>query len=470
MTTHVSSLPAHAPMAPVTGAATDYDLLLDAIGDAALVLIGEASHGTHDFYRERARITRRLIDERGFHAVAIEGDWPDTARADRYVRDLPTAPGLVPANQRPDRSAAEALAGFRRFPEWMWRNVDVARFLEWLRARNSSERFAQRRVGVYGLDLYSMQSSMASVVAYLSRVNPAAAQAASERYACFDQVGISDPERVGAEYGYAVTRGVLDPCEDDVVAELLELATQRSALLSLDGHAAEDAYFDAVRNAVTVHDAEVYYRAMYYGRTTSWNLRDSHMVDTLAAVREHLGTRVDTPKIVVWEHNSHVGDARATELGRPDRPGGLRQHNVGQLVRERWPGESFIVGLTTSSGTVTAASDWGGRMTRMEVRPARADSFEHAMSRWGVPAFVALTGHEPLGPDGAARPREALLERAIGVIYRPDTERVSHWFTARLHEQFDAVVHIDRTSALQPLDAVSHPDRSEPPETYPSGL
>lgn len=470
MTMRAPQVPTNAAMAPIVGAAADYDLLLDAIGDATLVLIGEASHGTHDFYRERARITRRLIDERGFHAVAIEGDWPDTARADRYARDLPASPGLAVAPQPPDRSASEALSGFRRFPEWMWRNADVARFLEWLRARNAGERFAQRRVGMFGLDLYSMQSSMAAVIAYLSQVNPAAARDAAARYACFDQVGISDPERVGAEYGYAVTRGALDPCEDDVVAELLDLAAQRTALLSTDGQLAEDAYFDAVRNAQAVLDAEVYYRAMYYGRTTSWNLRDSHMVDTLAALREHLGTRVDRPKVVVWEHNSHVGDARATELGRPDRPGGLRQHNVGQLVRERWPGESYIVGLTTSTGTVTAASDWGGPMRRMAVLPARTDSYEHAMSRWQVPAFVALTGAGPLGPEGTARPGEALLERAIGVIYRPDTERVSHWFTARLHEQFDALIHIDTTSALQPLDPSSHADRSEPPETYPSGL
>lgn len=467
--------PNAAHLTPVTGAASDYDSLLDAIGDAALVLIGEASHGTHEFYRERARITRRLIDERGFHAVAIEGDWPDAARVDRFVRQLPPPPGLIIAGahthpEPPDASARDALGGFRRFPSWMWRNADVARFLEWLHVRNAAERFAHRRVGFYGLDLYSMRTSMDAVIDYLSRVDPAAAHTARQRYACFDQVGIADPENVGQEYGYAVTRGGLDPCEDAVIAELVDLAARRAAFLSLDGQAAEDAYFDAARNAELVHDAEVYYRAMYHGRTSSWNLRDTHMVDTLAALRDHLGTRVDTPKIVVWEHNSHVGDARATELGSPERPGGLRQHNVGQLVRERWPDEAFIVGLTTSHGTVTAASDWGGPMQRKVVRPSGPGSFEHALSGWGVPAFVALTGRGPLAPDGAAAPGQTLLERAIGVIYRPETERLSHWFGARIHEQFDAVLHIDRTSALEPLDRTDRWDRGEPPETYPSGL
>ncbi len=273
----------------------------------------------------------------------------------------------------------------------------------------------------------------------------------------------------------------MDPCEDAVVAQLVDLQRRRTELLApADGMAAEDAYFAAARNAALVHNAELYYREMYRGRASSWNIRDQHMADTLAALREHLATRVERPRIVVWAHNSHVGDARATALSRPDRPGGERQLNLGQLVRQRWPGEAFIVGLTTSRGTVTAAADWGGPMLRRTVLPAGPGTFEQAFSSWGLPAFWSRTGARLQGgatgsahdqaPTLVVRPGDVLLERAIGVIYRPETEHVSHWFAADMHAQFDAVIHLDRTSALEPLDRTVRWDRGEPPETYPTGL
>ena len=462
----------------VTGSGHDYDGLVDAIGDATLVLIGEASHGTQEFYRERARLTSRLIDA-GFDAVAIEGDWPDALRVDHYVRGdyaAAAAPGF--AGLPPDDSARAALRGFRRFPSWMWRNTVVADWLEWLRARNGAQRFGVRRAGFYGLDLYSMRTSMSDVIAYLDRTDAAAAAAARHRYGCFDSVGIAAGEDLGQEYGFAVTRGRLDPCEDAVVAQLVDLQRRRAELLAPDGIAAEDAFFAAARNAALVHNAELYYREMYRGRASSWNIRDQHMADTLAALREHLATRVERPRIVVWAHNSHVGDARATALSRPDRPGGERQLNLGQLVRQRWPGESFIVGLTTTRGTVTAAADWGGPMLRRTVLPAGSGTFEQAFSSWGPAAFWCRTGARLQGSGAGAggrptlvvRPSDVLLERAIGVIYRPETEHVSHWFAADLHAQFDAVIHIDRTSALEPLDRTIRWDRGEPPETYPTGL
>lgn len=441
------------PVRPITGSSTDYDELLTAIGGATVVLIGEASHGTHEFYRERWRITQRLIGERGFRAIAVEGDWPDAARVNRYV-----------VGESSDRDAVEALAGFARFPTWMWRNTDVLRAVQWLRAYNDAQRFRENKVGFYGLDLYSLRASMAAVVDYLQRVDPRAADAARSRYACFDMAGISDPEHAGQEYGYAVTRGGQDPCEDEVVAQLQDLLAHREVFLSGDGHEAEDAFFSAQRNATLVHNAETYYRAMYRGRTSSWNLRDSHMVETLSALRDHLGTRSTSPKIVVWAHNSHVGDARATELGR----GG--QHNVGQLVRQQWPHDAFIVGLTTTTGTVTAANDWGGPMLRRHVRTAGPGTFEHDFSLWSAPDFVTITGHGPLAPDSRVAPGDVALERAIGVIYRPETERASHWFSADIHQQFDAVVHLHRTHALEPLDRTPRWDRGEPPETYPTGL
>lgn len=440
----------------VSGSVDDYDDLIEAIGDSSIVLIGEASHGTAEFYEQRAAITNRLIEERGFNAVAIEGDWPDADRVDRYVRGDPETNG--------DLTGMQALAGFQRFPSWMWRNHVMLAWVDWLRFRNSTRSNQLDRVGVYGLDLYSMRSSMAAVVEYLDKVDPQAAVAAKHRYACFDQVGISDPEHLGQEYGYAVTSGSLDPCEDAVVAELVDLNNRRLELVSRDGYVAQDDYFAAIQNAALVHDAELYYRAMYHGRASSWNLRDSHMVQTLAALREHLSQRVPCPKVVVWAHNSHVGDARATELSRPDRQGGEPQHNVGQLVRTRWPGESFVIGLTTSHGTVTAATDWGGPTLRRTVRPARSGSFEKVFHDCGVPVFYALTNEESVEADAV------LLERAIGVIYRPESERASHWFAANMATQFDAVLHIDKTTALTPLDHTSRWDRGEPPETYPTGL
>ena len=444
---------AMAPPRAVTGAAHDYDELMDAIGGAQVVLIGEASHGNHEFYLERWRITQRLINDRGFTAIAVEGDWPDAARVNRYL-----------FGESSDPDAISSLGGFGRFPTWMWRNADVLRAVQWLRVHNDSQRFRERKVGFYGLDLYSLRASMAAVVDYLDRVDPLAAVAARARYACFDMVGLSDPEHAGQEYGYAVTRGGQDPCEDAVVAQLQELLAKRDTFLSLDGQVAEDDFFSAQRNAQLVHDAEVYYREMYRGRTSSWNLRDSHMVDTLAALRDHLAQRTDGAKIVVWAHNSHVGDARATELGR----GG--QHNVGQLARLRWPQETFIVGMTSATGSVTAASDWGGPMLRKPVRPAAPGTIEHELSEWRLPAFVALTGHGPLAPRERLAPGDVALERAIGVIYRPETERASHWFAADIHAQFDAIVHVHSAMALEPLDRSPRWDRGEPPETYPTGL
>lgn len=442
------------PPRAISGAPTDYDELLEAVGEAQVVLIGEASHGTHEFYRERWRITQRLIQDKGFTGIAIEGDWPDAARVNRYIFGESTDP-----------HAEAALQGFARFPTWMWRNADVLRAVQWLRVHNDAQRFREHKVGFYGMDLYSLRASMTAVVEYLDHVDPVAAAAARERYGCFDILGVSNPEHAGQQYGYAVSSEGRDPCENEVVAQLQDLLSKRDTFLSMDGQVAQDEFFSAQRNATLVHNAELYYREMYRGRTSSWNLRDSHMVDTLAALRDHMAARSDgASKLVVWAHNSHVGDARATELGR----GG--QHNVGQLARKAWPKETFIIGLTTSTGTVTAASDWGGPMLRRQVRQAGPGTFEHDLSQWRMPAFVAMTGEGPLAPLGRVAPGDVALERAIGVIYRPQTERASHWFAAELHQQFDAVVHIHHTMALEPLDRTPRWDRGEPPETYPTGL
>ncbi len=429
---------------PVTGEYGDYDGLLGRIGEARFVLIGEASHGTHEFYRERARITRRLIDERGFSAVAVEADWPDSFRVNRFVR-----------GQSPDADASGALTDFRRFPQWMWRNIDVVAFLQWLRARNDAQAFDEAKVGFYGLDLYSMRASMDAVVEYLDRHNPLAAVDARDRYACFDLF-----EGEGQHYGHAVTMNYAAPCEQEVVDQLVDLRGRRQQLLAQDGWLAEDDFFFAEQNARLVRNAENYYRAMYRGSVSSWNLRDTHMVQTLQELVGHLETRRRPAKVVVWAHNSHVGDARHTQMGRHG------EVNIGQLVREWAGGDCVNIGFTTHHGHVTAASEWGAPAERKRVRPSLPDSYEaifHGMTDEHGDAFLVDTRDATWLPAN-------LLERAIGVIYRPDTERTSHWFHADLAEQFDAVIHVDRTSALHPLERTPLWDMGEPPETYPTGL
>jgi erythromycin esterase-like protein len=433
---------------PLRGGPSDFDFVVEAIGDARLVLIGEASHGTHEFYRIRGEITKRLIRDHGFTAVAVEADWPDAYRVNRYVR-----------GHAGDTDADDALSGFKRFPQWMWRNADVLDFVGWLRAHNDGIDDPDRNVGFYGLDLYSLHTSMAAVLTYLQAVDPDAARRARERYACFDLVG-GDPQ----EYGYAALLGITPSCERDVVAQLLELQRSAGAYAALEGRLDPDAQFAAERNAQLVVNAEQYYRAMFQSRVASWNLRDAHMAATLEALEAHLTARQHRrARIVVWAHNSHLGDARATEVRR----GG--EHNVGQLVRVRHGSDAALIGFTTHAGTVTAAEDWGAPALRMRVRPSLPDSYE-ALFHEALPRnFAVLPRQQPEIAHVLATPR---LERAIGVIYRPDTERLSHYFQASLSRQFDVVLHYDTTRAVEPLERTARWAAGEPelPDTYPSAL
>jgi erythromycin esterase-like protein len=426
----------------ITGSQGDYDELLERIGGRGLVLIGEASHGTHEFYRERARLTRKLIEEHGFCAVAAEADWPDAYRVNRYLHGAPE-----------DADAEEALRGFRRFPTWMWRNAEVLDFVGWLRAHN--ERAAGAGAGFFGLDVYSLFSSIAAVVDYLDRVDPEAAARARERYACFEQFGGEQG------YGQATTMGIAEPCRQGVIDQLLELSHAAGSYLRRDGIAAEDEQFCAEQNARVVAGAEAYYRSMFGHPAASWNLRDRHMADTLERLAGHLARHGRPPKIVVWEHNSHVGDARATEMSRA-----REELNVGQLIRERHPREAFLVGFSTFAGTVTAASSWDAPAERKRVRPAMPESWEELLHRRPEPAYW-LDLSAPEATQGLEGVR---LERAIGVIYRPETERQSHYFFAELCEQFDALIHIDETRAVEPLERSAGWELGEPPETYPTAL
>ena len=428
---------------PLTGVPAAYDPLLELIGDARLVLLGEASHGSHEFYATRAALTRRLIAEKDFTAVAVEADWPDAYRANCYVRGTGG-----------DASAAMALSGFKRFPTWMWRNTVVVAFVDWLRAFNQARPPEARPAGFYGLDLYSLYGSIEAVIGYLDRVDPEAAVRARDRYACFEHYN-----RDSQEYGVATSAGLAASCEDAVVAQLVDLQRRAQEYASRDGPVAADAYFYAEQNARLARNAEEYYRAMYRGRVSSWNLRDRHMAATLDAVIAHLDRNDGPSKVVVWAHNSHLGDARATAMGA----GG--ELNVGQLVRERYGRDAVNVGFTTYTGTVTAASDWGGVAERKRVRPGLSGSYEALFHAVGRPRFLL-----PLRDGGLAaeRLRDERLERAISVIYQPETERWSHYVEARLADQFDAVIHIDETRALEPLERSAPWETGEAPETFPS--
>ena len=411
------------------------DPLLARIGDARVVLLGEASHGTSEFYRMRARITRELVTRAGFTVVAVEADWPDARWVDAYVRHA-TAP---PSKEPP----------FKRFPRWMWRNREVAEFLAWLRQHNGSLADRERRVGFYGLDLYSLYTSIESVLHYLDRTDPAAARLARDRYGCLTPWA-DEP----AAYGRAAITDAERSCEFEVVRTLQDLLSRR---LDYARHGDGDRFLDAVQNARLVANAERYYRVMYYGSTESWNLRDQHMFDTLETL---LAAHGPDARAVVWEHNSHIGDAAATEMGRAG------QLNVGRLCREAFGAGAYLVGFGTDHGAVAAAHNWDEPMQVMEVLPSHPASYERIFHDAGIEAALL-----PLRAAANTASREELLpdrlERAIGVIYRPATEIASHYFRASLPEQFDEYIWFDRTGAVTEL---AGPAEAGLPDTYPFGL
>ena len=417
----------------------DADLgpLLQRIGDARVVLLGEATHGTSEFYRMRARITRALIERKGFRVIGIEGDWPDAARVDHYVRHAEFPPSEWTA--------------FARFPTWMWRNEEVRAFVDWLRAYNG-ELPQPERVAFHGLDLYSLYNSMRSVLAYLEDVDPDSAVVARARYGCLTPWQM-DP----ATYGRAALTGAYRSCEEDVVHMLHSILEKHREYALHDG----ERFLDAAQNARLVANAERYYRIMYYGSRASWNLRDSHMFETLKTLLQFYGP---ASKAVVWAHNSHIGDARATEMSKRG------EYNIGQLCRNAFGRGAVLVGFGTDHGTVAAASDWDGPMELKSVRPAIAGSYER-LCHTGSQASGATRFILPLGPalseavrSGLEKPR---LERAIGVIYRPETELASHYFQAVLPRQFDEYIWFDESRAVTPFETKQLEGL---PDTYPFGV
>ncbi|MFO7566969.1 MAG: erythromycin esterase family protein [Enhygromyxa sp.] len=428
---------------PLDGSARQFDPILERIGEASTVLIGEASHGTHEFYEARAALTRQLIADRGFAAVVVEADWPDAYRVNRFVR----AEGS-------DSSAYDALGDFERFPTWMWRNRVVEQFVRWLRSRNESLH-VEDRAGFYGMDLYSLYRSIEKVLAFLNDADPAAAARARERYACFDHF-----EGRAELYGRAAGLGLHPSCERVAIAQLVDMRRRAEQHLRDDGLPAIDEQFFAEQNARLVRDAERYYRSMFGGRVNTWNLRDRHMMDTCEALREHLAAHGAGDKLVIWAHNSHVGDARATGWRY------LNQLNLGQLMRERHGEEDVvIIGFSTHTGTVTAASNWDGPAALAEVRPSLPGSWERALHEVGLQRFFVISDEAGDALD------DERLTRAIGVIYRPQTERESHYFASRIGRQYDVIIHYDETRAVQPLERwPAAEELAEPVPTYPFGV
>lgn len=429
----IDALRQYAEPLPPPEAHEEFGAFFDRFADAQIVLLGEATHGTSEFYNARAAITRRLIEHHGFTVVAVEADWPDAARIDNYVRHHAA---------RPVRGES-----FVRFPTWMWRNTEVLAFADWLRRYN--EPLPDRaKASFHGLDVYSLSESIHTVLSYLDRVDADEAAHARWRYGC-----ITPWQDEPAQYGREVVSGARTSCEDAVILQLHRLLEKRLTYLAEDG----DAWFDAAQNAKIVRAAEQYYRAIYQGGAAAWNLRDRHMFTTLEAVIGHRGVGT---KAVVWAHNSHIGDASATAMGWNG------EFNIGQLCRVAYGDDAVLIGFGTDTGTVAAASDWGADMRIKTVRPARADSYEHAFRTTGLAR--TLTDWRGRSRQSLAHIlREPLLERAIGVVYRPETELTSHYFEAVLADQFDAYVWFERTKAVTPL---GHEKPHGAPETYPFGL
>ena len=412
------------------------DNLLERIGDSRLVLLGEASHGTAEFYEMRARITRELVEKKGFNIIAVEADWPDAAHIDHYIHGSMPDPLL---ESKP----------FSRFPTWMWANRSVLEFIHWLKAHNGKIDAPEKQTGFYGLDLYSMYSSMEVVLNYLEKVDPATAEVARLRYGCL-MPWADDP----AMYAQVTVTKQYRECEEDVLATLQNLLKKRVDYSRVDG----ERFFNAEQNARLVANAERYYRTMYYAENNSWNQRDRHMFETLQSVLEFRGP---ASKAVVWEHNSHIGDARATQMSARG------EFNIGQLVRQEYGNDNaYLIGFGTDHGTVAAASEWGGPMEVKQVQPAHIDSYERVCHEVHSDNFLL-----PLRNPAQEITREKLLaerlERAIGVIYKPETELQSHYFYASLPRQFDEYIWFDETRAVEPL---TRETMKGMPDTFPFGL
>ncbi|OGB84751.1 hypothetical protein A3F66_01160 [candidate division TM6 bacterium RIFCSPHIGHO2_12_FULL_32_22] len=426
----------------IIGLSEKYKLekLLNYIKDEEIIMMGEATHGTYEFYKARAELTQRLIEEKKVTAVAVEGDWPSIYRVNKFVQ-----------GRSSDDTPFTSLAGIEQFPLWMWRNKTFLEFIIWLKEYNSYLE-EKDRIRIYGLDLYSLHSSSKSVIEYLEKVDPKEAKLAKQRYNCFEKFGFDMQN-----YGYLTVQGLTQNCKKEVLEQLLQLQQNSYSYLKQDGFIKQEELFCAQQNAEVVKDAENYYQSIFFANSNiSWNIRDTHMLNTLKAIYEHQNDQGKNAKIVVWAHNSHIGDSRATQFAQQG------QVNIGQLARQNFSKENvFLLGFSTYNGTVSAASDWGAPVERKNVRAALEESYESYFHTFDHSDLLIFSDKLDIKP---------MLQRAIGVIYRPETERWSHYFMADLKNQFNAMIHYDNTMAVEPLEKSAEWERGEMPETYPFGL
>lgn len=410
-----------------------YTKLLDNIGEAQIVLLGEATHGTHEFYDIRAHITKKLILEKNFTIIAIEGDWPDAYRINSYIHNHAVG------------DARDTLRAFDRFPTWMWQNIPMVHLIEWLKIHNQKQQ--SQKVYFYGLDLYSLYKSIDTVIAYLEKIDPKLAGEAKKRYACLEQFR-HDP----TVYGYSIFSQLSESCQKEIVTELKKLEELEWHLIQ-EKKSSPNEMFYVLQNARVIKNSEAYYRSLFINEVSNWNLRDHHMMETV----EEINAYHKNPKIIIWAHNSHIGNAAATQMSVQG------EFNIGQLVKEKFGEKSYSLGFTTYNGTVSAASDWHMPVERKIIRDALPHSYEDLFHTIKVPQFFLPLEDKNIVP-------EKLLERAIGVVYAPQTERQSHYFYASLAHQFDGIIHYDTTTALEPLEKTAQWIKGEIPETYPSGL
>jgi erythromycin esterase-like protein len=415
---------------PIRGVPGDYDALLEKIGDARLVLMGEDTHGSLEHYRERVRITQRLIEEKGFNGLVIESDWAASERVDRYVRGLPG-----------DDSADKALAGHTRFPVWMWRNAPFRDLVEWLRHYAQTPSGRTRSIGVYGMDTQGLEPSARVVLETLARIDPATESRVREDYACLESYGYASDR-----YSAALKYSGAGSCEAGAASALAGLQERYASLAigaSSPAFQDEALWFSILQNAHLVHTAEAYARALA-ADSLAWNVRDSHMADAVDAVLARLQKMDGRPgRLVVWAHNTHIGDARAMDRGT--RSG---YWSVGQLLRERHPGETVLVGFTTRAGTVRAAPEWGKPDRVFNIRRPAWESAPAIFGRTHIPRFMLIfsDAETQLGALDNDVPM-----RAIGAVYSPKFERRDHYYRGALTRQFDAVIHTDITQAVPKL-------------------
>lgn len=432
---------------PIKNQPDDFDIIIEFIADSSLVLMGEATHGTHEFYKTRIELTKRLILEKGFNTIAIEGDFPDAYRINRYINF-----------QGSDKSSKESLSDFKRFPAWMWRNEEMITFIDWLYTFNKSQP-KNKRVSFYGLDLYSLTKSVAVIIDTLEKIDPKEAQKARKHYKCFDLY------QDAQEYGYFASNFADKSCRDEVIAQLKEMKQKDVDFFKYDNLDPLEEKFYVDQNALVVKNAELYYRSLFNtSGSFSWNIRDKHMMETAMQIEKYNHAAQRGHKMVVWAHNSHVGDARATQMAS------YAELNLGQLAKEYYGSQAISIGFTTYTGTVSAASAWGGNVERKYVRPALDTSIEAFFHSVGLKNFIVIPKKDPALYN--LFDHDDYLERAIGVIYLPESERQSHYFYAQLSKQFDVIIHYDITHAIKPLDITTEWKKGEEnmPETFPFGV